>query len=123
MVERGRNLLGHDMSNISQIVCGGGWKGTRSEKVKIKAWLALFNAIVLAGISVTASSAIWIICAAVLAGLTFLIATMFFTREKPRDLQFPHRRAGHDPRKLYACHGSTAQSIRRNPSALPKHGK
>jgi hypothetical protein len=94
------------MSNSSQIVCGGGWKGTSLARIKVKAWVALFTAIVLARISVTASSSVWMICAAVLAALTFLAAILFFIREKPRDVQFPHRRTGRDPRKLYAVTGT-----------------
>jgi hypothetical protein len=96
----------HDMRNSSQIVCGGGWHGTSLARIKLKAWVALFTAIVLARISVTASSSVWMICAAVLAALIFLAAILFFIREKPRDVQFPQRRAGHDPRKFYSVAGA-----------------
>lgn len=87
------------MNSFSQIVAGGGWKGTRVEKVKVKAWSTLFGAVLLGTISALGADSIWFY-AFVPAGLAFLIAMILFLRERPRAIEFPSGRAGSDPRKL-----------------------
>ena len=113
------------MSAISQIVSGGGWKGTRSERVKVKAWAALFTAIALGSISLTASDLVWMMCAAVPAGFSVLTCIVLFIRERPREFHFPWGRAGHDLRKLYGAFGSTAHrtdGTNAEPGAPPNGG-
>ena len=104
----GANECPHRMSAISKIVSGGGWKDTRSERVKVKAWAALFMAIALGSLSLTASDLVWMMFAAVPAGFSVLTCIVLFTRERPREFHFPWGRAGHDPRNLYGAFGSTA---------------
>src|SRR5207248_1273811 len=91
-----------------QIVCGGGWKGTRPERIKVKAWATLSTAIALGTISLTAGDPVWMIGTAVPAGFSFLTSIVLFIRERPREFRFPWGRADHDLRNLYGAFGSTA---------------
>jgi hypothetical protein len=93
------------MGAISRIIAGGGWKGTRVGRVKVKAWAALFWAIGLSSISVLAVDSIWFY-SCIPAGVSFLASLVLFVRERPREVEFPWNRAGHDPRNLYGAGGS-----------------
>src|ERR1043166_1014309 len=90
------------MTAKSQIVAGGGWRGTRSERVKVKAWSTFFGAIGLAVLALLAGDSIspysWIP-----AGLSFLTSLFFFVHERPRELWFPSGHARHDLRNLYGA--------------------
>jgi hypothetical protein len=99
------------MSTISEIVCGGGWKGTRSERVRVKAWIALLAAIASGGAAAIATEPVWVICAGITAGLSLLASVVLFIRERPRVVEFPSGRAGHDPRNLYGATGSNVPGI------------
>ena len=88
------------MSAVSQIVDGGGWKGTRVEMIKVKAWAALVSAIVLGGVAVTEPDSFWVY-ASIPAGLGFLLFLILLIWEKPRAITIPRGSVGGDPRKLY----------------------
>jgi hypothetical protein len=98
------------MGTISRIVAGGGWKGTLVERVKVKAWIALFGAIGLGSISVLAVHSIWFY-SCIPAGVSFLTSLVLFVRERPREIEFPWHRAEYDPRNLYGAFGSIEHKI------------
>ena len=77
------------MNMASPIVCGGGWKGTRLIRLRLKAWLALSGAIVLTDFYLL-----------ILAAVSFLLSAVLFVFEKPREIRFPYGRVGRDPHKL-----------------------
>ncbi|SRR5260221_147804 len=112
------------MESISQIVAGGGWKETRVERVKVKAWIALFGAIGLASLSILASDSIWLY-ACIPAGVSFLTSLALFVRERPREIQFPWGRVGHDLRNLHGTADSQRarqSSQEAEPGAAPNGG-
>jgi len=94
------------MTATSRIVAGGGWNGSRIERVRVKAWAALFGAISLASVAMQIGDSFQIF-ACILAALTFLTAVVLFVRERPRELQFPCSHADYDLRKLYGAAGNT----------------
>ena len=113
--------LGLDMSAISNIVCGGGWKGTRSERVKVKAWILLLAAIALGGISLATNQPVWTFAAGTLAALTLTASAVLFVRERPRVFKFPWGHAGHDLRKLYGASGGGVAPKPRATNTEPRH--
>ena len=74
------------MSTASQIVYGGGWKSTHVERLKVKAWIALFLAIGLGSVSILSMDSAWLYLS-ILAGLSLMVSVVLFFRERP--LQFP----------------------------------
>ncbi len=112
------------MNTTSPIVAGGGWKRTRVERVKVKAWIALFAAIGLGSVAVVGAESAWVY-ACVPGGLSLLLSVVLFVRERPREFGFPYERAGHDPRNLYGACGSagtTGGPPKAEPGAGPKDG-
>ncbi len=101
------------MSVISRIVASGGWKGTQVERVKVRAWVALFLAIGFGSVSVVGADSLWFY-AWVPGGLALLASVVLFLREKPREVEWPvpwpPGKAPHDLRKLYGASGSKDKS-------------
>src|SRR5262245_32369323 len=94
------------MKGTSQIVSGGGWKDTNVETIKVKAWFMLFSAIILGAVALDAvDSDAFLVYACAPAVISLFLSVMFFIREKPRAIGFPHRRVGEDLRKLYGASG------------------
>lgn len=104
--ERARYGTQHMGAN-SQIVAGGGWKGTRVERVEVKAWAALVGAIGLGGISQLAVDSIGFY-AYIPAGASLLTSLVLFVRERPRGVELPGDPAGHDLWNLYASSGGAS---------------
>jgi hypothetical protein len=98
------------MSARSQIVCGGGWKGTRIERVKVKAWISLFAAVGLGCISLVGAESVWFY-ACIPGGLGLLISVVLFIREGPREFEFPGDPAGGDLRNLYSACGTPRHMV------------
>jgi hypothetical protein len=93
------------MKITSPIVEGGGWEGTRVDRIKIKASIALIIAIVSAIVSISASESIfnyiWI------PGLiSFIVSVFLFIREQPTKIESLSGKVDADPRKLYGNFGS-----------------
>lgn len=87
------------MNTPSPIVSGGGWKNTRAENIKVKAWVTLFLAILLGSIAIVGSDSFWLY-ACIPAGISLFLSILFFFREKPHSIPFPQDRLDTDPRKL-----------------------
>jgi len=115
---------GQRMTAVSRIVAGGGWKDVRIERVRVKAWTALFGAIGLASIAMQTGESFRVF-AFILAALGFLTSVVFFVRERPRELQFSWGRGDHDLRNLYGAAGKTqpkADAGSAEPCAPPNDG-
>lgn len=95
------------MLNSSQIVAGGGWKYTRVERIKVKAWMMLSVAILLCGVAIVGSDSFWFY-ASVPAGLSLVISLFLFVREKPREVSIPRQLVGGNLRNLYSASGRGA---------------
>ena len=100
------------MSPIFQIVSGGGWKLTRIQRVKLKAWITLFTAIGLGCVSIVGAESICFY-ACIAGGLALFMSVVLFIRERPREFEFSSGRAGHDLRKLYGACTSTKSATDR----------
>ena len=93
------------MKAISQIVANGGWKDAKTEKVKVKAWLALYAAIVLGSISLFGIGSAWVY-AYVPAVLSLLMSVLLFVLEKPRYFEWTVHQDEYDLRNLYGVNSS-----------------
>jgi hypothetical protein len=112
------------MNAISQIVSGGGWKSTRVERVKIKAWIAFFVAIAFGCLTMLSIGSFWFY-AYIPAGLSLIVSVVLFIRERPLEFESFSERAGEDPGKLYGrCGSIDLNRSHRNaePSAAPNGG-
>jgi hypothetical protein len=84
----------------SHIVAGGGWRGTRLDRVKVKACIALTLAIILLIVSVASIGTV-LFYASIPAVISLIVSVVLFIRERPVEVESLTGRAGTDPRKLY----------------------
>jgi hypothetical protein len=89
---------------MSRIVAGGGWKGSRIDRIKVKAWIALIVAILLGSISLLDLESVlffgWI------PALASLVASVIlFILEQPVKIESLSGSVGADPRKFYGTQG------------------
>ena len=107
------------MKNTSQIVEGGGWKGTRVYRIKIASSSALIIANVLAFIALIYSDTIlfyiWIP-----ALISFIVSIILFIREQPTKIESLSGKVGADPRKLYGKFGSNSVNPEQQNEAEPQ---
>jgi hypothetical protein len=96
--------VGRKMKTSSQIVAGGGWRGTRLDRVKVKACIALVMAMILGVVSVSSIGTI-LFYAFIPAVVSLTVATILFVREVPIEFESLTGRVGTDPRKLYSRSG------------------
>ena len=87
------------MSGFSEIVHGGGWKGSSVEMVKFRAWFTLFLAVLFGSLAMVALESLGFY-GFVPAGLLLLLSLFYFIREKPRPCVVPKEPADHDPRNF-----------------------
>jgi hypothetical protein len=92
------------MKTISQIVSGGGWKGTRVERIRVKAWSTLFIAIGLGCMSILSIGSVWLY-ASIPAVISLIVSVVLFIREQPKAFESFSGRVGADPGKLYVRRG------------------
>lgn len=95
------------MKTRSQIVAGGGWRGTRLDRIKVKACIALIVAIVLVGVSISSMGSI-LLYACIPAVVCLIASVVLFIRERPVEIESLSGRVGADPRKLYGRFGASA---------------
>ncbi len=88
------------MKSISQIVAGGGWRGTRVDRIKVKAWSALVLAMIFGGVSIVSIGSV-LFYAFVPAMITLIASLILFVRERPVEIESPSGRVGDDRRNLY----------------------
>ena len=89
---------------MNAIISGGGWKRTKRQKIRFKAWLSLLAAIILCGVAWTFYSdfSFYAFAPSVLVAS---ISLALFIWEKPLDVEMPVERTGCDPGKLYSHKG------------------
>jgi hypothetical protein len=110
------------MKTISQIISGGGWKGTRVERIRVKAWSTLFIAIGLGCMSILSIGSVWFY-ACIPAVICLLASVVLFIREQPLEFESFSDRVGADPGKLYARRGGNdLKRIKGNAYAAPTDG-
>ena len=88
------------MKTTSHIVAGGGWRGTRLNRVKVKACIALMIAIILLIVSVSSIGTV-LVYGFIPAVISFIVSLVLFIREQPIEVESLTGRVGTDPRKLY----------------------
>ena len=98
------SALNSGMKTISPIIAGGGWKGTRVGRIRVKAWITLFIALGLGCLSILAIGSVGFY-ACIPAGISLIAAVVLFIREQPLEFESFAGRVGADPRKLYARRG------------------
>jgi len=91
---------------MSQIVAGGGWKGTRLDRIRVKACITLIVAIILVGVSISSMGSI-LIYACIPAVVSLIASVVLFIREQPVEIESLSGRVGADPRKLYGRLGAS----------------
>jgi hypothetical protein len=92
------------MKTTSHIVAGGGWRGTRLDRVRVKACIALIMAMILGVVSVSSIGTI-LVYAFIPAVGSLIVAIILFIREVPIEIESLTGRVGTDPRKLYGRSG------------------
>ena len=92
------------MKTKYQIVAGGGWKGTRVERIRVKAWIALFFALGLGCLSVLFIGSV-LFYACIPAAVSLIVSVVLFIREQPLEFESFSHPVGTDPGKLYGRHG------------------
>ncbi len=92
------------MKSILQIVAGGGWRGTRVDRIKVKAWSALFMAMIFGGVSTVSIDTV-LFYAFVPAVIALITSLVLFVRERPVEIESLSGRVGDDPRNLYGKSG------------------
>jgi sensor histidine kinase YesM len=92
------------MKTTSHIVAGGGWQGTRLDRVKVKACIALITAMILVIVAVSSIGTI-LVYAFIPAVVSFIISIILFIRELPTEIESLTGRVGTDPSKLYGRSG------------------
>lgn len=88
------------MKTASQIVAGGGWRGTRLDRIKIKACIALIIAIVFLIVSVS-SIGTFLFYAFIPAVISLIVSVVLFISEQSIEVESLTGRVVTDPRKLY----------------------
>jgi hypothetical protein len=88
------------MKETSQIVAGGGCRGTRCSRVKVKACIALILAIVFLVIALSSIGTV-LFYASIPAVISLAVSVVLFIRELPIAIESPTGGVGTDPRKLY----------------------
>jgi hypothetical protein len=88
----------------SQIVASGGWRGTRLDRVKVKACVALIMAMILVVVSVSSIGTI-LVYAFIPAVGSLIVSIILFIREVPIEIESLTGRVGTDPSKLYGRSG------------------
>jgi hypothetical protein len=91
------------------IVCGGGWRHSpATERLKVKAWVALFLAIGFGHVAVAGADSVWVF--AVVPATICLIASIFwFLFEHAREFKTTYRyEAKENPYNLYGPQGAGA---------------
>ena len=88
------------MKTTSHIVAGGGWRGIRLDRVKVKACIALIIAIVSLIVSVSSIGTV-LFYAFIPAVISLIVSVVLFIREQPIEVESLTGRVGTDPRKLY----------------------
>lgn len=92
------------MKAKSQIVAGGGWRGTRLDRIKVKAWIALILAMFFGGVSILSIGSV-LFYACIPAAVSLTVSVVLFIREQPIEIESLSGRVGSDPRKLYGRFG------------------
>lgn len=92
------------MNNLTQIVSGGGWKGTRVVRVKARAWILFLVAVGLGCVSVSTVGTFWF-HAWIPAALCLIVSLVLFIRERPLEFRWFRGRVGQDRGKLYGNFG------------------
>jgi lipoprotein signal peptidase len=82
------------------IIAGGGWKKTRKEKIKVKAWGFFLTFVLFLGIGFSCFDQLGVFVF-LPAAIMLLIYTILFFLEKPSTVEMPSEKGGHDLRKLY----------------------
>lgn len=93
-------IVGIKMKTKSHIVSGGGWRGTRLDRVKIKACFSLMIAIIFLLVSVSSIGTV-LFYAFIPAVISLIVSMILFIREQPIEVESLTGRVGTDPRKLY----------------------
>lgn len=91
------------------IVCGGGWKhSSATERLKVKAWVALFLAIGFGHVAVAWAGPAWVL-ALVPAGVCLIASIYWFWFERAREFKTTYRyEAEKNPHNLYAAQFTSA---------------
>jgi len=95
-----RTKLAENMKTTSQIVAGGGWRGTRLHRVKVKACIALITTMILVIVSVSSIGSV-LFYAFIPAVVSLIVSMILFIREQPTEVESLTGRVGTDPSKLY----------------------
>ncbi|HSP42194.1 MAG TPA: hypothetical protein VLO11_04945 [Luteolibacter sp.] len=94
-----------NMKTTSQIVAESGWRGTRLDRVKVKACIALIATIIFLIVSVSSLGTV-LFYAFIPAVVSLIVSVVLFIRERPIEVKSLAGRVGTDPRKLYGwCTG------------------
>jgi len=96
--------VGIKMKTTSQIVAGGGWRGTRLDGVRVKACIALLMTMILVVVSVSSIGTV-LVYAFIPAVGSLILSIILFIREVPIEIESLKGRVGTDPRKLYGRSG------------------
>lgn len=88
----------------SQIVAGGGWRGTRIDRIKVKACVALIMAMILVVLSLSSIGTIFVYAFIPAVG-SLVVSIILFIREVPIEIESLTGRVETDPRKLYGRSG------------------
>ncbi len=88
------------MKTTSQIVAGGGWRGTRLYRVKVKACIALIITMIFVIVSVSSIGTV-LFYAFIPAAISLFVSLILFIREQDIEVESLTGRVGTDPRKLY----------------------
>lgn len=108
------------MKTMSRIVAGGGWRGTRRDQIKVKAWVALILAMACGGVSILSIGSVFFY-ACIPAVVSLTVSVVLFIREQPVTIESFSGRVGADPRKLYGRFGgSDTATMKRNAKSDPR---
>jgi len=88
------------VKTISQIVAGGGWRGARRYRIKVKACVTLILAMFLGSLSMFSIESFFFY-ACIPAVISLISSGMLFIREKSIEIESLSGEVGTDPRNLY----------------------
>ncbi len=90
---------------MSKIVHGGGWKDQRQQRLKVKAWVSLFVAILGGAVASVISDSDWVVWVTASSLGCFMISVVLFFVERPRGVGWLGMPNGGDLGKLYGAGG------------------
>lgn len=95
---------------MSKIVYGGGWKDQRQERLKVKAWVALFLAIFVGSVTaVLDEDSAWVVWLTVSSLGCSMVSLVLFFVERPRGVWWLGTPLGSELGKLYGAGGGVGE--------------